>query len=173
MSALTNPGVNLLEGGGGVEGQVIRVILPPGSGLTSESIQATIWKTQIKQLGFARCVHEGCRISFLSVKGMEAHLKTCKGLSNPGDYVICPGCGERFKTFSTMAKHHVKSHGCKAQSLVALRPQPFVDNNLHQTEEAVETDMLSSPTSISIVATTLTYRATSLSKVAKLCEIAS
>ena len=157
MSAINNPvvsGVNLLEGGGGVEGQVIRVILPPGSGLTSESIQATIWKTQIKQLGFARCVHEGCRISFLSVKGMEAHLKTCKGLSNPGDFVLCPGCGERFKTFSTMAKHHVKLHGCTVQSVVTSRPQPFVDDNMPQTEGIVKTEMMSSPTEISIAATT-------------------
>ena len=98
------------------EGRVIRVIIPPGSGLAFETGQMTVWKTQLKELGFARCVHSRCSTSFLSVKGAEAHVKTCRGFSSPGDYVVCPGCEERFKTFSTMAKHHVKAHGSVPRS---------------------------------------------------------
>ena len=126
--------VKILEGQGS-EGHVIRVLLPSGSDLTSDSIQATIWKTQLKQLGFARCVHDRCSISFLSVKGMEAHVKTCKGFSNPGDFVVCPGCGERFKMFSTMAKHHVKAHGCSAKSAPRLSTEISCSSN----EDADET----------------------------------
>lgn len=93
------------------EGRVIRVILPPGASLTNESIQATVWKTQLKEFGFAKCGHDRCSLAFLSVKGVEAHVKTCRGFSVPGDFVVCPACQERFKTFSTMAKHHLKAHG--------------------------------------------------------------
>jgi len=122
------------------EARLIRVLLPSGSNLTSETIQATIWKNQIKQLGFARCVHDRCAISFLSVKGMEAHVKTCKGFSNPGDYVLCPLCGERFKTFSTMAKHHVKAHGCSAKS--APRPETVLASQ--EIDEGAEEEVIDS-----------------------------
>lgn len=98
------------------EGRVIRVIIPPGASLTDESVQAMVWKTELKQLGFARCIHVRCSLSFLSVKGTEAHVKTCKGFVNAGDFVVCPGCSERFKTFSTMAKHHLKAHGSMPKS---------------------------------------------------------
>ena len=135
--------VKILDGQG-AEARLIRVLLPSGSSLTSESIQATIWKTQIKQLGFARCVHDRCAISFLSVKGMEAHVKTCKGFSNPGDYVLCPGCSERFKTFSTMAKHHVKAHGCSAKS--APRPETVLASD--EIDEGAEEEVIDSKAGI-------------------------
>ena len=137
--------VKILEGQGSeAEGHVIRVVLPSGSDLTSDSIQATIWKTQLKQLGFARCVHDPCSISFLSVKGMEAHVKTCKGFSNPGDFVVCPGCGERFKMFSTMAKHHVKAHGCSAKSAPRLSTEKSCSSSsdVDETKAKVPSRML-------------------------------
>jgi uncharacterized C2H2 Zn-finger protein len=66
-------------------------------------------------------------VAFLSVKGVEAHFKTCAGVPRSGDFVVCPGCAVRFRTYSIMAKHHAKAHG----PLAAVKSGPA---------EAVESD---------------------------------
>ena len=41
---------------------------------------------------------------------MEAHYKSCTGEVIDGDFVPCPICKVRFKTFMIMERHKIKTH---------------------------------------------------------------
>ena len=42
--------------------------------------------------------------------GMEVHYKNCNGEVIDGDFVPCPICKVRFKTFMIMERHKIKTH---------------------------------------------------------------
>ena len=44
------------------------------------------------------------------VLGMEVHYKNCTGEVIDGDFVPCPICKVRFKTFMIMERHKIKTH---------------------------------------------------------------
>ena len=47
---------------------------------------------------------------------MEVHYKTCTGQIKEGDFVACPVCEVRFKTFLIMERHKIKTHQSSMES---------------------------------------------------------
>lgn len=83
-------------------------------------------QVQAKSSASAKCIHDRCSLSFLSANGLESHMKKCKGFAIAGNFVVCPTCGDRYRNFSTMSKHHLKAHGGI--------PMSQVDANISATE---------------------------------------
>ena len=89
------------------------------------------WKDELSQNGYILCTKPSCGMGFLSIKGkhfidfcinfskfqknviflgMEVHYKNCTGEVIDGDFVPCPICKVRFKTFMIMERHKIKTH---------------------------------------------------------------
>ena len=95
------------------------------------------WKDELSQNGYILCTKPTCGMGFLSIKGkylidillyfllifqknnnlflssytgMEVHYKNCTGEVIDGDFVPCPICKVRFKTFMIMERHKIKTH---------------------------------------------------------------
>ena len=73
-------------------------------------VETSKWKKDLNTQGYILCPRETCQMGFLSVKGMEVHCTKCVGTPNEGDFVCCPICRVRFKTFLIMERHKAKNH---------------------------------------------------------------
>ena len=73
-------------------------------------IDTAKWKNELKCNGVIICDKESCQMGFLSLRGMAVHRQKCGGHLNEGDFVICPVCHVRFRTFSIMQQHQKKQH---------------------------------------------------------------
>ena len=105
-------------------------------------IDTAKWKNELKCNGVIICDKESCKMGFLSLRGMRVHHQKCVGHLNEGDFVICPVCHIRFKTFSIMQRHQEKQH--KQQVIAsAFTQKPAVGHSdlflKCKTERKVET----------------------------------
>jgi hypothetical protein len=78
------------------------------------------WKTQLGRNGYILCNNNDCHMGFLSLKGMEVHEQTCTGIVKVGDFVSCPICNVRFKTFLIMERHKLRTHSSVMQSRIDI-----------------------------------------------------
>ncbi len=79
-------------------------------GKYDHDVMAPVWKEEMASLGFISCPRSDCRMGFLSIKGIDAHVRQCTGPPRLGEYVACPICGVKFKTFVIMERHKSRSH---------------------------------------------------------------
>ena len=82
-------------------------------------VDSVKWKKDLNDYGYIQCHEKGCQMAFLSMKGMEVHVRNCNGHVNDGDFVACPLCGVRFKTFLIMERHKDKTH--KAEKIIQTK----------------------------------------------------
>ena len=47
-------------------------------------IDTAKWKKELNSNGFILCERESCKMGFLSLRGMEVHVRKCTGVVNPG-----------------------------------------------------------------------------------------
>lgn len=106
-------------------------------------IDTAKWKNELKCNGFILCDKESCQMGFLSLRGMEVHRQKCVGHVNEGDYVVCPICHVRFKTFLIMQRHKEKQHKQQIQIVSTFTQKPALGNSdlflQCETERKVET----------------------------------
>ena len=104
-------------------------------------IDTAKWKNELKCKGVIICDKESCKMGFLSLRGMRVHHQKCVGHLNEGDFVICPVCHIRFKTFSIMQQHQKKQHNQVIASTFTQKPA-LGNSDLFlkcETERKVET----------------------------------
>ena len=89
-------------------------------------VMSPIWKEEMATLGYVLCPRSDCRMGFLSVKGIDAHVRQCTGSPRPGEYVACSDCGIKFKTFCIMERHKSKNHSSTNSSADQPRPHPIL-----------------------------------------------
>ena len=85
-------------------------------------IDTAKWKNELKCSGVIICDKESCKMGFLSLRGMAVHHEKCVGHLNEGDFVICPVCHVRFRTFSIMQQHQKKQHNQVIASTFTQKP---------------------------------------------------
>ena len=78
---------------------------------------SNIWKTQLKQQGYAVC--EGCDLAFLSLNGISSHVQiNCSGEFSgfTNNVFPCEICGVKFSKFNILLMHKMKTHGIQKSS---------------------------------------------------------
>jgi uncharacterized C2H2 Zn-finger protein len=98
--------------------------------------KASNWKSELGRNGYILCDKTDCHMGFLSLKGMEAHVQVCTGIAKVGDFVPCPVCHVRFKTFLIMERHKER---CVMRDCPEMQSSIVMDSAVHLPSPSIRT----------------------------------
>jgi uncharacterized C2H2 Zn-finger protein len=114
-----------------------------------KEVETTIMlKKELTENGFILCEKETCQMGYLSIAGFINHQDKCTGSVKDGEFVVCPLCSVRFKSFTFVEQHIKKSHGDQevAFNSIPQNPEtskvPTLSDDSYDCETKTETQVI-------------------------------